>query len=270
MILPNNVTVPGSDEQKLFYDTFGFLVLPQVYDRNEMQAIDDAFEQLFDIQLKEKDQSRDKLSENLTIDPGFCERHPVLRALTEDRRITETIDNVLGLDGFYASSDGHLYHGDTVWHADVGWGPNIPEGRNDPNLVNTLSPHYTIGLKAAMYLDPIVKETGALRIVPGSHINPLHEELAPLSSVLADYPEVACDPRFAGFGTDPKDMPCHVVDSQPGDVLIFHSLVWHASFGGTLRRMFSMWHQSAGQAPRERKVAKAMKDRAEGIAKQYA
>ena len=270
MISRGNPIVPGSAEEKIFYSAFGFVVLRQVYDRGEMQAVVDAYEQVFDERLKEEGKSRDALTENLTLDPGFCERHPVLRALTEDARITETIYNVLGRGGFYASSDGHLYHGDTCWHADVGWGPTILEGRDDPNLVNSLSPHYTLGLKAAMYLDPLAKETGALRIVPGTHISPFHEELAPLSPSLADHPQVAADPRFAGFGTEPQDVPCVVLESQPGDVVIFHSLLWHASFGGTLRRMFSMWYQSAGQTQRQRKVAKAMKDRADGITEQYA
>ena len=65
-------------------------------------------------------------------------------------------------------------------------------------------------------------------------------------------------------------VPSHVLDSQPGDMLMFHSLLWHASFGGTWRRMFSIWYQAAGKTERERKVCQSMKDRADAIAESFA
>ena len=34
-------------------------------------------------------------------------------------------------------------------------------------------------MKVSLYLDPLTKETGCLRVIPGSHRLPLHETLKP-------------------------------------------------------------------------------------------
>jgi hypothetical protein len=45
MISKNNTIVPGSSEEKVFYDAFGFVVLRQVFSSDQMQAVVDAYEQ---------------------------------------------------------------------------------------------------------------------------------------------------------------------------------------------------------------------------------
>ena len=199
------MTESDAQHQRRFFETFGFVVLRQAFDSDEVKAIDNAFEEVVTERLEADGKLRDTLQEKWAVDPAFCERHPTLLALVDDPRITSVIDNILDPGWCYASSDGHLYRHDTPWHADVGWGPNIPQGRNDPNLVETLSPHYTEGLKVALYLDPIDDDTGALRVVPGTHISPFHEALAPIHNTLADYPEIAADPKYASFVDDPID-----------------------------------------------------------------
>ena len=47
-------------------------------------------------------------------------------------------------------SDGNLYAGDTGWHWD-GWHRDITH------------------IKMAFYLDPVARDTGCLRVIPGSH-----------------------------------------------------------------------------------------------------
>ena len=55
-----------------------------------------------------------------------------------------------------------------------------------------------------IYLEPTTADTGALRLVPGSHFEPLHTEL-----------------REMGVGSQTEDLlPSYVCDSTPGDVVM--------------------------------------------------
>ena len=228
-------------EQKSFFDTFGFVVLKQAFERDEISAIDAAYERLINQGLQEAGIDREQPESSFAIDPDFCERDPVLRTLVDDERIVGTIDNLFEPGWFYAASDGHLYLKDTNWHPDTGWNPMIPLGREDPNLATEMPAHYFPGMKMALYLDPVAKETGCLRVIPGSHQSPFHESLASLHSAVQDSPELLQDPRFPQFDLPPAAMPCHAIQSESGDLVFFHSMLWHASFGGTVRRMFSLW-----------------------------
>ena len=70
-------------EDKSFFDAFGFFVWRQAFSDQEIQAIDDAFEQVVTGELHAKGLKRDRLDARFAIDPGFCERHAVLRGHTD-------------------------------------------------------------------------------------------------------------------------------------------------------------------------------------------
>lgn len=53
----------------------------------------------------------------------------------------------------YTGSDGNFYVGDTNWHSDQYKGRNV-KGKS---------------FKMVFYLDPVTRNTGCLRVVPGSH-----------------------------------------------------------------------------------------------------
>ena len=93
----------------------------------------------------------------------------------------------------------------SAWHSDGGWSPALPLGRADPEFEDHSGGCYYPGVKAAVYLDELRADSGAslspfhrtvllmrwvragaLRVVPGSHISPLHESLSPLHSQLAN------------------------------------------------------------------------------------
>ena len=63
-----------------------------------------------------------------------------------------------------------------------------------------------------MYLDSATKDTGALRVIPGSHKHgsPDHFE------VLRPRPN---EPDFRPFGLAPTEVPCWPLETEPGDVL---------------------------------------------------
>lgn len=106
---------------------------------------------------------------------------------------------LLGAPVLPGRAKGVRYGGETRWHAD------------------TELPIRSLGLLA--YLDPLGPESGALRVVPGSH-------------------------RAGWRAPEPGDadwrgaLPTHPVVSAPGDLIILDEHLTHGSFGGRERRQW--------------------------------
>src|SRR5207253_9639051 len=85
--------------------------------------------------------------------------------LFEDDRIFEAVEQLLGSHFVWIASDSNLYVGDTGWHPDSGSSP-FEMGYDS--------------LKIAVYLDPVDRNSGCLRVIPGSHRDPFHQTLVPM------------------------------------------------------------------------------------------
>jgi ectoine hydroxylase-related dioxygenase (phytanoyl-CoA dioxygenase family) len=198
-------------EQQAHFATFGFIVLRQAFSAAEMAEISREFDEVLTADRQGRPFDGAKRQAVL----GFIEKRPLLSRLAEDDRIYEPLEQLLGPGFVWIGSDGNLYVGDTNWHPD---GSNLGYRR----------------IKVAFYLDPVTQETGCLRVIPGSHQPPLHEELKPLL-------ERRTDPDAAPFAVRARDLPCFPLESQPGDVVFFNQNLWHSAFGGrTGRRMFTL------------------------------
>ena len=98
-------------------------------------------------------------------------------------------------------------------------------------------------LKVMLYLDEVSAENGALRVIPGSHKNPYHDSLYPMLQKQDNgkdwdvIPE-ADDPGDMPYGVAGDRMPCHVVESKPGDVLFFNQCLWHAAYNAYAGRRY--------------------------------
>ena len=68
-------------------------------------------------------------------------------------------EQLYGPEIFCAYAEANRYVGDTSWHPDYSLNYNAP------------------GCRFAFYLDPLTADSGALRIIPGSHAPPLHVTL---------------------------------------------------------------------------------------------
>jgi hypothetical protein len=102
--------------------------------------------------------------------------------------------------------------GDSHWHRD---GARVP----------------SIAYRIAVYLDPIRDEYGALSVIPSSHL----ATSVWTPDLLSSLPESA---RASAETAQP--LPSTKLISDPGDVIIFHSSLIHASFGGGYRRQIAL------------------------------
>jgi len=196
---------PTLEQQRSFFETFGFLKLPGMV-ANELPEIIHEFEQVFVQQGALHDGTK-----RTSVVP-FIDKRPGLCALLDREDIGAVVGNLIGVDFNYMGSDGNYYSGDTTWHRD---------GHMASNSF----------LKVAFYLDPVTHNTGCLRVIPGSHTDAALELWR--DPVLRD--------SEREWNLSQQELPSYSIESEPGDMLIFSHRLLHASFGGgNARRMFTM------------------------------
>ncbi len=207
------------------FETFGFVVLRGFLGREELAA----FAAEFDLGLARarKEMSRKGGRRQLNWS-NLGPDTPRLAGLLEDPRFVGAAEQLYGggAVGHYANSNS--FDGEqTEWH------PDTADLRRR-------------GVKFAFYLQPLDGNTGALRLVPGSHRDPLHSAIAALP-LKQSIDGVANE---EGLPTD--EVPAFAARSEPGDVIAFDNRVWHASWGGgSDRRMCSVGYFAAPETPGE-------------------
>lgn len=202
-----------SDEQLRRFDTFGFLTFPGLLS-DAIDEITDAFEQVWAQRGGGHHGAPHDGRRRSCIVP-FIDQHPRLCALLDDGRIHGLLCSLLGDDFSYTGSDGNYYAGDTQWHSD-GWG----EGRSQRFV------------KVALYLDDLTRDTGCLRVLPGSH-HAGDSYADTLQEHIRQSPET--------WGAAGSELPAFALETRPGDVAVFNHDLKHAAFGGSSRRrMFTI------------------------------
>src|ERR1051326_6274213 len=198
-----------SDPQIRFFKTFGYLGFPGLFTPTEAAWITEEFETA--IQTVGGGDRHDGTAR--TMFGGPIERTSKLCTLLDDPRIVGVLSGLLGPDFNYCSGDGNYYTGDTGWHPDGSWGE-------------------LFAVKLAFYLDPVGRDTGCLRVLPGSH-DPDH---------LVRRQKIDLNKSEALFGVAPRDFPGNAaLETDPGDLVVFNHDTYHSAWGGgTRRRMFTM------------------------------
>ena len=206
-----SVDMQLTDQQHNFFNTFGYLGFPGLM-ADRAAEIDAAFEAIWGERGGGHNGKAHDGTARSCIVP-FIDQSEALSSLIDDPRIHGIATSLLG-DAFnYMGSDGNYYVGDTRWHSD-GWHPQ------------------TLHIKIAFYLDSLTRDTGALRVIPGSHRlgDPYAEEL---QKQIRQSPEL--------WGMEGKDLPAIALETNPGDILLFNHNTKHAAFGGSkARRMFTI------------------------------
>lgn len=200
-------------QQIHFFHTFGYLGLSQLLsDRSE--EITAAFEEIW-AQNGGGHNGQPHNGQARSCIVPFIDQHETLCSLLDDPRILGIAEPLLGANFNYMGSDGNYYVGDTGWHSD-GW-----KKATDPTH-----------LKIAFYLDPLTRDSGALRVIPGSH-----RQGEPYADWLQEKVKGSQD-EWAIAGAD---VPAMALETQPGDVVCFNHNTKHAAFGGSKRRrMFTI------------------------------
>ena len=173
-------------------------------------------------------------------------RNREVRELT--RRLDHAAEQLLGAGTIFTEGASILLVGDTHWHSDLGWHPSMLGGRSQPPLA-----HCYRGLCADMYLDRLTRDTGCLRVLPGSHLldSPAQDLLAPMHMDIAE--NFLADGRIEQFDIQPSEVPGYAIESEPGDVVFFSHEIWHGSFGGKPgRRMIARSYKASPTTDRER------------------
>jgi ectoine hydroxylase-related dioxygenase (phytanoyl-CoA dioxygenase family) len=224
-----------TQEQKRFFDVFGFLVLRQQFSTDEVKEIAEAF----DTSIEQARNGAPFTGERRQMVIGIVEHNDRLSELMEDDRIYNVIADLLGPELTWVTSDGNLYVGNTDWHPDA--------------HLHTYQP-----VKVAIYLDPVKTGSGALRVIPGSHKEPFHDSVHParaakMSGVLSDDGD-----GEGSFGVGGTELPHFALESEPGDLVMFRGGLYHASYGGgDHRRMFTL---NFGARPRRPDEVKFHRD----------
>lgn len=183
-------------QQVDFFETFGFLKLEAIL-AEDINWITDEFEAVFTERQVQHDGTRRSCI------AAFADQSERLCSLLEHPVVHGAASSLLGDDFNYIGSDGNYYTGDTSWHSD---------GYHDVGSY----------LKIAFYLDRVTAATGALRVIPGSHLTAVRQHW------LSHNPGQS----ISLWGVHGSEIPSVALETQPGDLLMFNHNLWHAAYGG--------------------------------------
>ena len=194
-----------TDSHLIQFEVFGFLVLKGMLAPEEIERAKADFE----VGYASAREGMDRIGVRGQLNwSNLGQKTPFLATLLEDERFFGVAQQILDEDAIGSFSNAASFDGDrTEWHPDVA----NPDWR---------------GLKFGFYLQPLDRNSGALRFIPGSHKEPL----------MSDLKKVIMKESFIGqlneSGLGVEDVPAFAAESEPGDVVLFDNHTWHASYGG--------------------------------------
>ena len=186
-------------QQCAFFQSFGYLILPGLL-ADEMDWIIEEHRNVF-----EKNGVVHDGSKRSFLVP-FFDKSARLCTLFDHPNVVGVLSSLLGDDFNYVAGGGNYYSGDTNWHDDGG------------HRVGGL-----VFVKFHVYLDALTRETGCIRMIPGSHLR-------------GEWRDQLQKVRLQAFSEDlgigGNDVPCVAAETKPGDVVVLNHTTYHASFGG--------------------------------------
>ena len=219
-----------TDRQHNHFKTFGFAIMRDFFTNAEVETLRDEFETELDYVYADQPFKGEFRYWAMMLHP----RTPFFAGLLEDDRLCGIAEQLYGDDVIGICTDANRYVGDSNWHPDHQANPQAD----------------CFGVKFAIYLDPVDATSGALRIVPGSHHRPFHEQMRG---------------SWEELNLGVTDVPGYVCGSAPGDVVAFDMRCWHGSHGGTAgRRMATCVYYNNPEGEAE---VQAARTRAEGSRK---
>jgi hypothetical protein len=220
---------PGivDDEQVAFFRTFGFVVLRNAFEPRALaeeldRSLDDAFPSAIGATVG-------GATIRFRYLPMMCQRTPASLALVD--RLAPAAAMLLGAPVLPVRAKGVVYSGATSWHSD--------------------STAAVASVGFAAYLEPLDAESGALRVLPGSHRPELGTSLEGFTERFgAGLTEATTEPWVTS-------LPAFPIPTRPGDVIAFDEHLRHASAGGRVRRQWRVDFVADPLGPEQEQVVKS-------------
>ena len=201
-----------TEQQLNHFKSFGFLRFRQYLTPDELKTYSDEFDAALEARLLQLGGDVKRVWTTL-----MDSNTPFISSMIDDPRFADAAKQVLGGDPIGIVTDGNYYVGDTLWHPDMG--------------ICTYR-----AAKFVIYLDELDASNGALRVIPGSHREPLHSDLRELLWGGKPTKAERLSNLSSTLGIRPDEVPAYSFVSKPGDALLFNNAIWHAAFGGGDRR----------------------------------
>jgi hypothetical protein len=182
------------------YRTFGYVVMRRCFSPAEVETI--RGESLRALVAEYRHQPFDGTRRQWCCMLG--DDAPLSASLLEDPRFFDVAEQLHGKVLPYWCDANRYVDPTTHWHPDIG----------DDDFAFA-------GVKYAIYLQPLRAQTGALRVIPGSHLQPLHDQVKAW---------------LAGHAPPIDQVPAVACEVDPGDVIAFNFPLWHAAVGGAVDR----------------------------------
>ena len=220
-----------TEQQLTYWHTFGFVTFPDLFTEDEVETIRKEFEAGL-----AAEQAYNPDGELPLYFTGLGSSTPFLAALPEDPRFLDAAEQMWGNDVVAMGSSGQRFtKSNTYWH------PDLIEGSSETK------DNHVKGVKFACYMEHLEGDSGALRLVPGSHKSPFHDELFAMGLKGDD------SPYLKEAGLTVSDIPAYVCASKPTDVIAFNNRLWHSSWGGSSdrRQCTVVYYKNPGSAREE-------------------
>ena len=187
-------------EQVIHYNTFGYVIMRQVFSPDEIKTMQEEF----DIAAQRNGDFTPRPGEStFTHFITLGDDTPFFAALTQDERLYGPARQIFGEDTVLWEWHGYRYcmFKGTLWHANDG---DPTHGR------------YKYGARYQWPLfEPVAAATGALRVIPGSH--------------LPEYQWALRKADVAGLLNPIEEVGAVVCEADLGDVVAFDTRLYHAS-----------------------------------------
>ena len=194
-----------TEEHVEHFRTFGFVVLRRQLSTETAERlsaeVDRAFRDAFGQRFDERPDPGGIIGHYLPVmSPG---RTPASLELVE--HLHPVARRLLGAEALPSPAEAILFFQEAPWHDDTGF--------------------EVAAVKFAAYLEPLTAGTGALRVLPGSHLEPFR-------TAAREFERRTTTQRRDEIPEAVERLPGLSCETEPGDVIAFDPRLFHASVGG--------------------------------------
>ncbi len=223
-----------TEEHIEHFRAFGFVVLRRQLDAETVERlsaeIDRAFRDAFGTRFDERPDPGGIIGHYLPV--MSCAIAPASLELVE--HLHPVARRLLGSEALPSPAEAILFFEEAPWHDDTGFD--------------------VVAVKFAAYLEPLTAGTGALRVLPGSHLEPFRARAH-------EFERRVTTQRRDEIAEAVERLPGVACETEPGDMIAFDLRLFHASLGGKDRRQWTMSFYRDPASPEEAEpVAAALLD----------